>query len=141
MAKFLGTHSGDFIPGTRDFKLDSYIVFQSDTFCWKEVDGNMWIRKTGLVKAGEGWSYEWRIPRGSVVNGASIPRGFMWLVGSPFDRGRRLSSAIHDVMCQEKRIAYRVVHELFDEMVRHESNNSWRGKLMGWAVMKFGPRW
>lgn len=143
MAKFIGKFGGDFIEGTRDIVLNSYIVFQSDEYCWTEdsVTGQRFMRKKFRNWYELGYSDEFRVPRGSVVNGASIPKIAMPIVGSPFAEGRRKSSAIHDVMCKEKKFPYMMVHGLFREMVRFESGESTRGKLMGWAVVNFGPRW
>ena len=141
MAQFLGNYKGAFIPGTRTFKLESYLVFKSDKFIWKDLDNGRRIAKE--IERGDsipdGWSNEWSIPRGSKTDGASIPRLARLVVGSPFGKGRRKSSAIHDVLCRAKNLRPEIVHGLFNEMVRYESMDSTSGKLMGWAVVKFGP--
>lgn len=41
----------------------------------------------------------WRAPKGSVVNGASIPRPLWALVGSPYTDDYRRASVVHDVAC------------------------------------------
>ena len=42
----------------------------------------------------------WKAPRGSIVNGASIPRPLWSVVGSPYTGDYRRASVVHDVACQ-----------------------------------------
>jgi len=42
---------------------------------------------------------KWNAPRGSVINGASIPRPLWSTVGSPYTDDYRRASVVHDVAC------------------------------------------
>lgn len=149
MARFIGNFGGDFVPGTRKIKLNSYIVFQSDKYIWRTIYCSVQNKLVKIWRLKEetpnwrsgGWSDEWSVARSRLVDGASIPRVGMLFVGSPFDEGRRLSSAIHDVMCEDKEFPHELVHGLFTEMILFEGNGSRRAKMMAWAVRNFGPEW
>lgn len=41
----------------------------------------------------------WKAPKGSIVNGASIPRPLWSLVGSPYTGAYRRASIVHDIAC------------------------------------------
>jgi hypothetical protein len=43
----------------------------------------------------------WNAPKGSVVDGASIPRALWTLIGSPYTGNYRRASVVHDVACEE----------------------------------------
>ena len=47
---------------------------------------------------------KWRAPKGSVVNGASIPRPLWSSVGSPYTDDYRRASIVHDVACDDSAI-------------------------------------
>ena len=56
---------------------------------------------------------EWLAPKGSTVDGASIPQVAWSMIGGPFE-GRYLdASVIHDVACVEKTRPWNTVHEVF----------------------------
>ncbi len=42
----------------------------------------------------------WPAPKGSVINGASIPRALWTTVGSPYTDDYRRASVVHDVACE-----------------------------------------
>ncbi|WAC07386.1 MAG: DUF1353 domain-containing protein [Thermodesulfobacteriota bacterium] len=44
---------------------------------------------------------KWIVPKGSVINGASIPRPLWSTVGSPYTDDYRRASIIHDVACND----------------------------------------
>lgn len=43
---------------------------------------------------------KWPAPKGSIINGASIPRVFWSLIGSPYTDDYRMASIVHDVACE-----------------------------------------
>ncbi|HEV2745996.1 MAG TPA: DUF1353 domain-containing protein [Allosphingosinicella sp.] len=47
----------------------------------------------------DGSGHEWRAPRSTKVDGASIPRALWTLVGSPYTGEYRRASIVHDVAC------------------------------------------
>lgn len=83
----------------------------------------------------------WEAPEGSVVDGASIPRIFWRVVGSPFVGKFRRASVIHDVYCVTKSRPHKEVHAVFEEMMRVDGVGSFKCKFMAWAVKLFGPKW
>lgn len=47
---------------------------------------------------------KWTAPKGSVVNGASIPRPLWVTVGSPYTGDYRRASIVHDVACDDSTV-------------------------------------
>ena len=84
---------------------------------------------------------EWVAPKGSVVNGASIPGSLWSVVGGPFEGQYRHASVIHDVGCEEMTSKWEDVHLMFYEACRCGGVSEARGKMMYYAVYNFGPRW
>lgn len=83
----------------------------------------------------------WDAPKGSTVDGASIPQ-FAWsLIGGPFEGKYRSSSVIHDVACVEKKRPWEEVHQTFYTGMRASGVSAAKAKLMYAAVYHFGPRW
>jgi hypothetical protein len=84
----------------------------------------------------------WSAPRGSEVDGASIPRAIWSLVGGPLDGPYRNASIIHDVACVEKRREWQLVHRCFyNGMMAMGAMSRIKAKVMYAAVYHFGPRW
>jgi hypothetical protein len=83
----------------------------------------------------------WMAPVGSVVNGASIPRAFWTVVGSPFTGRYRRASIVHDVACVVKEQPDRAVHRMFYYACRADGVDDGTAKLMYAAIRHFGPKW
>ncbi len=83
----------------------------------------------------------WSAPKGSRVNGASIPRAFWSVIGGPFEGRYRDASVIHDVACVEKSRPWREVHRAFYHGMRCRGVPERKAKTMYYAVFRFGPRW
>lgn len=105
------------------------------------------LRDGGKVQLSEKFTYvdpigvEWEVPKGAVVDGASIPRVLWSIVGSPFTGQYRDASIIHDYYCETKDRPWRSTHRVFyDAMVRSGTSPK-RAQLMYFAVYRFGPRW
>jgi hypothetical protein len=83
----------------------------------------------------------WEAPKGSIVDGASIPR-FAWsIIGGPFEGKYREASVIHDVACIQKARPWQEVHRTFYEAMMANGVNKTLAKIMYGAVYHYGPRW
>ena len=83
----------------------------------------------------------WDAPKGSIIDGASIPQ-FAWsVVGGPYDHKYRNASVIHDVACDRKARRWEDVHEAFYNAMRASGVELARARVMYAAVYHFGPRW
>lgn len=83
----------------------------------------------------------WLAPKGSVVDGASIPQGFWSLIGGPWEGPYRFASVIHDVACVERQRPWEDTAEMFYEAMRCGGVGELKAKTMYYAVYKFGPHW
>ncbi len=83
----------------------------------------------------------WHAPKGSRVNGASIPKAFWSIIGGPFEGKYRDASVIHDVACDEKSRPWLDVHRTFYYGMRCSGVPERKAKTMYYAVYKYGPRW
>ncbi|MCP4127739.1 MAG: DUF1353 domain-containing protein [Gammaproteobacteria bacterium] len=83
----------------------------------------------------------WHAERGSIIDGASIPRFFWRVIGSPFVGKYRRPSVIHDVYCDNHLRPHQEVHDVFDEMMEVENVSDHKRASMFNAVDKFGPKW
>jgi hypothetical protein len=83
----------------------------------------------------------WVAPIGAVVNGASIPRFFWRVVGSPYCGRYRRASVIHDVYCVAKSRPAKDVHKMFYEACRADGVGRSASWVLWCAVRTFGPRW
>jgi len=84
---------------------------------------------------------EWVAPKGSVVNGASIPGALWSTVGGPYEGQYRHASVVHDVACEEMTSKWEDVHNMFYEACRCGGVSDVKAKTMYFAVYNFGPRW
>lgn len=83
----------------------------------------------------------WSAPRGSVVDGASIPRPVWHLIGSPFCGRYRRASVIHDVYYTMRTELRADVNKVFLEMMAYDNVPIIKRRLMYWAVELFSERW
>lgn len=84
---------------------------------------------------------EWKAPKGSQVNGASIPQ-FLWSVmGGPYEGKYRNASVVHDVECDVKKRDWLSVHRMFYGAMTCSGVEELQAKVMYWAVYQCGPRW
>lgn len=82
----------------------------------------------------------WTAPRGSVVNGASIPAA-LWTFGPPYVGDYRFASVIHDHYCVSQTETWEDTHYMFYEACRAGGVGLIKAKAM-WAAVHFGgPRW
>ncbi len=84
---------------------------------------------------------QWGVPKGTIVDGASIPQVFWSIVGGPFSGKYRSSSVIHDYYCDTMHRDWRAVHNLFYEAMLTSGVSKNKAMLMYYAVYRFGKRW
>lgn len=83
----------------------------------------------------------WVAPKGTVVNGASIPQALWSIVGGPLEGQYRNASIVHDIECVRMIHSWQEVHYMFYEACRCGGVDESRAKLLYAAVYHFGPRW
>lgn len=106
---------------------------------WMDDDRNMELTKPFVYVDPKG--VRWEAPKGSVIDGASIPQ-FGWsIVGGPYEGGYRKASVIHDVACREKTRSWESVHLAFYHAMLAANVQPVRAKVMYAAVYYLGPRW
>lgn len=84
----------------------------------------------------------WKAPKGSTIDGASIPRA-LWWAGGPYEGQYRDGSVVHDVYCDEnpKTATWRAVHRMFYDAMVTSGVEKARALVMYGAVYRHGPRW
>jgi hypothetical protein len=106
-----------------------------------------WIEPDRKMRLLDDFSYvdskgaTWPAPKGSVVDGASIPQVLWSVVGSPYTGEYRNASVVHDVACVQRDRPWGDVHRMFYEACRAGGVAEQKAKLMYAAVYHFGPRW
>ena len=83
----------------------------------------------------------WEAPAGSIIDGASIPRFFWRVIGSPFVGLYRRATVIHDVYCVTRSEPHEAVHAMFHEAMLADGVSEGKAKAMFEAVDHFGPQW
>lgn len=83
----------------------------------------------------------WAVYPGEKVNGASIPRFFWRVIGSPFVGRFRRPSVFHDVYCGNKVRECAATHRVFKLMMLCDGVEPMKAEAMYRAVKYFGPRW
>lgn len=83
----------------------------------------------------------WLAPKGTKVDGASIPRLFWTLVGSPYTGRYRRASIVHDYYCQTRAEPWEAVHRMFYDASIAAGESSSRALTMYAAILAKGPRW
>lgn len=82
----------------------------------------------------------WEIGPGDVFDGASIPRLFWSVVGSPMQGDYMIASAFHDVYLDRNVRSSEQVHEVFCEIMKYTDVPALKRKIMCWAVKVWGPK-
>lgn len=83
----------------------------------------------------------WAVPKGAIVDGASIPKIFWSLIGGPFDGPYRDGSVVHDYYCKIRTAPSDQVHEMFYHALLANGVSTNKAALMYYAVSWFGPQW
>lgn len=97
----------------------------------------------GHVELAEDWYFKiddriiW-IPKGYICDGASIPRAFWSVVGSPFDPENEIGAWAHDYLYLTHLTTKKVADEVGFQLWRQAGKSLWASRLMWFAVSKFG---
>jgi uncharacterized protein DUF1353 len=106
-----------------------------------------WIEADRRMRLLDNFAYNdpagsiWGVPKGAVINGASIPRVFWTIVGSPYTGEYRDASVVHDYHCEIRTGSWQEVHRMFYWAMLARGVEKAKAKLMYGAVYHFGPRW
>ena len=88
----------------------------------------------------DGAGRTWQAPAGAWLDGASIPRFFWRVVGSPYSGRYRAASVVHDYYCNVQTRPSPEVHHVFWEMCLASGVGRWSAFWLWLAVRMFGPR-
>ena len=80
----------------------------------------------------------YNIPKGFIWDGASIPKGFRWLIGKPFSKEFSEASLIHDWNYTTHKFSRLEADELLYEYLIHNKTPKWKAQIMLSAVRQFG---
>lgn len=106
-----------------------------------------WLTKTREMRLLELFFFKdpnckvWAVPKGAIVDGASIPQPFWSLIGGPFEGRYRDASVVHDYYCKIRTEPSDLVHEMFYYAMLANGVDSNKAGLMFYAVTWFGPKW
>ena len=83
----------------------------------------------------------WPVPKGTVVDGASIPQ-FLWsVIGGPFSGKYRYASVIHDYYCAKQARKPSDTHKVFYTAAIASGVSKGKAWVLYKAVDTFGPSW
>ncbi|UUZ64073.1 DUF1353 domain-containing protein [Polaromonas sp. P1-6] len=106
-----------------------------------------WLMKTREMRLLELFFFKgpdckvWTVPKGAIVDGASIPQVFWSLIGGPFEGRYHDASVVHDYYCKVRTEPSELVHEMFYYAMLANGVDSDKAALMFYAVTWFGPKW
>jgi len=83
----------------------------------------------------------WKVPKNTIVDGASIPRAFWTIIGGPYEGNYRNASVVHDYHCDIKMENWQDVHLMFYHACITGGTSITKAKIMYAAVYAGGPRW
>ncbi len=89
----------------------------------------------------DGAGLAWTAKKGTVINGASIPKVFWTSFGSPFIGDYRRASVVHDYFCDVKTRSSEATHRMFQEACVAGGVGVAKAKTMYLMVATFGPSW
>ena len=84
---------------------------------------------------------KWTAPKGHVVDGATIPKVFQSMIGTPYGGEYVLASVIHDVAYDEKKESWEEVHRAFYDAMLASGVEANKASLMYIAVYEASERW
>ncbi len=83
----------------------------------------------------------WPVPKGTYVDGASIPWPLWSIIGGPFEGKYRDASVIHDFYCDVHLRQWREVDRMFYDAMIASGVDERQAKVMYLGVLWGGPRW
>jgi hypothetical protein len=84
---------------------------------------------------------KWTAPKGHVVDGATIPKAFQSMIGTPYGGEYVLASVIHDVAYDEKKESWQEVHRAFYDAMLASGVEAQKASIMYIAVYEASQRW
>lgn len=117
VGEYSGTVKAEWMTKTREMRL-------LETFFFKDPDCKVWT-----------------VPKGAIVDGASIPQIFWSFIGGPFEGRYRDASVVHDYYCKVRTEPSELVHEMFYHAMLANGVDSNKASAMFYAVSWFGPKW
>lgn len=83
----------------------------------------------------------WPVPKGYVTNGASVPRAYWSLFGSPLTSDYTVPVILHDYHAALRQRSPDEVNRMFYEALRAAGVGEQKSKVLFYAVSQFGPHW
>ncbi len=83
----------------------------------------------------------WDVPKGTIIDGASIPKTLWSTVGSPFTGKYRDAAIIHDYYSTNKSRSWESVNKMFYEAMIASGVGKAKASILYTAVYTYGPRW
>ena len=83
----------------------------------------------------------WTAEADSIIDGASIPRFFWRVIGSPFVGYYRRPTVFHDVYCVKRSEEFADTHWMFLEAMLADGVPAEKAHIMYESVASFGPKW
>lgn len=106
---------------------------------WAPDGRTMWTND--VVRFMDSENRLWSVPPRTRIDGASIPRFFWRIIGSPFVGKFRAASVVHDHYCVVQTQTWQATHFMFYEAMLSTGVHPWKAWIMFKAVWYFGPRW
>ena len=132
------------------YTMDSFGTFSEDPQAtWLTAPADPEDRRMELLR--DFWYKDpagktWKAPKGSVVDGASIPAALWSTVGSPYTGAYRRASIVHDVACDEAdqaadpKAARAAADEMFYNACRAGNCPGWKAQML-YAGVRLGALW
>jgi len=99
------------------------------------------VRLLSLLQYIDDQEQAWQAPEGLVSDGASIPRVFWWLIGSPFTGKYRRGAVVHDAYHKDhKGRSRKAVDKVFYQIMREDGVRWWKAQSIYWAVRVGGNK-
>lgn len=83
-------------------------------------------------------AYYIKIKKGFEYDGASIPKIFWWLIGSPFSGKYRLAATVHDALYATQLLSKDKADDIFYNIMIEDGVSKWKALLMYSAVKAGG---
>jgi tetratricopeptide (TPR) repeat protein len=130
-----GDSKGQFTPDEIQLKTQGeFMELQSDRLIFRDTNGNEWVA-----------------PKGTLTDGASVPRLALPITDDRFNRTFLKAAVVHDAYCQEdnqtrtpnqyRKKPWKAVHRMFYDGMLAGKTNLPTAQIMYAAVYLLGPRW
>lgn len=123
----------------QDPDLDSRSFFGNPTFFLSDDGYSFVVAENFGYKDSKG--VIWEVPKGFISDGASIPRAFWSVIGSPFSGKYRVAAVLHDYYVNDKTRPYEDVNSMFYESMIQSGVSKTNASILYSAVKISGPKW